>query len=546
MREVLINNTDGKELFYESGRKGYFIGALNGTIPQIGYHIKDRMCGLWFPPHRILGRLEWYDLKEEPLKFERFETLPVSRRVVLRNADSATILTFLMAENSKDFRIRVDTVKPLVCRMVLDSTRIWDNDVTDHIVPVTHLREVSDGLGFEVEGFIYRISTFGGRVLIGKGMNLSWVLDGSGELRISNVNAPYSSFRDVLSIKERSRQNQTIGTFRIRRWVKNMLYDFVMDTEKGSAVVAGFPEYPWWFGVDIYFTGLALLLLDVPGLALSSFKTLMEFLVDGVVPHEVNLDGKVIFSGRPLESLLQADLLLKLAPFVSTPGELREYFYLLHKAGNKFLNASRYPKGSGFVEIPELEGEDVITLDNAVAAFVFAKSMYHLAKMLGFTKLSREYEEMIRWYEFNFLRDWYDPEQEIFKEILGDDKLKGITFNQVLPLVYRLVDSDTAKTVWESLHRKGLITHHGLKHSLSLGKNEGYYGNKDEKVWWIANALLKMASRNYGLPIRYDLDSLFEEDLFSKGMPGVIPEIVGQKDGCFAQAWSALYAPFIG
>ena len=117
----------------------------------------------------------------------------------------------------------------------------------------------------------------------------------------------------------------------------------------------------------------------------------------------------------------------------------------------------------------------------------------------------------------------------------------GITFAQIFPLVYGLVNEDIARTHWKSLQQLGLITPSGLIHSLGFETDRGYYGKKEEKVWWLGNALLKKAAKKYDLTLPNDLDSLFEEDLFRKGMPGAIPEIVGLEGGCFAQAWSALY-----
>ncbi|KUK24116.1 MAG: hypothetical protein XD58_1881 [Thermotoga sp. 50_1627] len=265
-------------------------------------------------------------------------------------------------------------------------------------------------------------------------------------------------------------------------------------------------------------------------------------LENDVVPHEVNLEGKVIFPGKALETLLQADLLLKLTEVVLSPKEAKELFYLLHNAGKAILKTSPYPKGPGFVELQSLETPNIQTLDNAVAAFVFAKSMYQLSKRLGIDSVKREYEALSHWYDIHFLRDWYDTEKGIFKgAICHDEKTSGITFVQIFPLVYGLVNEDIARTLWTRLQQLGLITSRGLIHSLGFGADRGYYGQKDEKVWWLGNALLKKAAENYALPLHSDLDALFEEDLFRKGMPGAIPEIVGLEGGCFAQAWSALY-----
>jgi hypothetical protein len=86
-----------------------------------------------------------------------------------------------------------------------------------------------------------------------------------------------------------------------------------------------------------------------------------------------------------------------------------------------------------------------------------------------------------------------------------------------------------------------MITEKGLKHSLKKNEARGYYGNKAEKVWWLANALLKTANELYGSPLDLSyLKDLFEKDIKKYGTP---PEIVGG-GGCFSQSWSSLF--FIG
>jgi|GEM_PF-1675223 len=544
MREPLINARDPEELFYESGRKGYFVGSLDGTIPPVGYHIEEKMCGLWFPPHRILETLEWFSASGEALRFLRFETLSAGRKVVLKDSDSTTTLTFLMSEDSPDFRVEVVTSKPLLCKIGLDATRIWDKEVTrsDTFSLSYSLKALPGRFELEAEGHTYVVSFPGATLVKRENSKILWCVSRRGELRLSRVGIYPKRFQELMEDKKKARHAQNVECSPVRYWTKNMLLDFVAETENGKGVIAGLPEYPWWFGIDTYFIGLALLGLDLPKLAAESFKNMVSRLVDGAVPHEVSLDGKVIFPGKALETLLQADLLLRLTEIVLTPKEAEELFYLLHNAGKAILKASPYPKGPGFVELQSLETPNIQTLDNAVAAFVFVKSMYQLSKWLGIDSLKGEYETLSHWYNTHFLGDWYDPGRGVFKgAICCDKEAGGITFVQIFPLVYGLVDRDIAQTLWKRLQQLNLITLSGLRHSLGFEMDQGYYGKKDEKVWWLGNALLKKAAKRYDLTLPNDLDPLFEDDLFRKGMPGAIPEIVGLEGGCFAQAWSALY-----
>ena len=51
--------------------------------------------------------------------------------------------------------------------------------------------------------------------------------------------------------KEKARHAQNVESSPIRYWTKNMLLDFIAETGNGKGVIAGFPEYPWWFGIDL-------------------------------------------------------------------------------------------------------------------------------------------------------------------------------------------------------------------------------------------------------------------------------------------------------
>ena len=68
----------------------------------------------------------------------------------------------------------------------------------------------------------------------------------------------------------------------------------------------------------------------------------------------------------------------------------------------------------------------------------------------------------------------------------------------------------------------------------------GFYSGKADKIWWVANAILKKSCMQYDLMCPEFLEELYIRDLYN-GMPGAIPEIVGEKAGCFAQAWSTLF-----
>jgi len=148
----------------------------------------------------------------------------------------------------------------------------------------------------------------------------------------------------------------------------------------------------------------------------------------------------------------------------------------------------------------------------------------------------------LRFYKENFMKDWFDEEKRLFWDYMIDEKKKfSGFFTQIFPLFFRLVNKNLAIRILNELKKTGLISEKGLRHSLK-GDEGGFYGKKEEKIWWISNALLKRTVLSYGMNWDFSkLDEMFKHDMENVGMNHVTPEIVNMEGGCFAQAWSAYY-----
>jgi hypothetical protein len=51
--------------FLSAGNRLYIVGHQNGTFPDLGWHIKDEMGGVWLPPIKLLDGFHAEILKNE-------------------------------------------------------------------------------------------------------------------------------------------------------------------------------------------------------------------------------------------------------------------------------------------------------------------------------------------------------------------------------------------------------------------------------------------------------------------------------------------------
>ena len=521
-----------KMLYYEAGRKGYLIFDENGRIPKIGFHLPEDMAGLWFPPFKIIDCLDF----QKPAR--KVMVNMVGRKVLFEDGE----VEFLFSLDRKRFFIKIKG--KLGIQLRLCETPVWNSDILGWRKTVPRISEKEDKILIELKNLntLFFIKSSGGLFSL-KG-NILKIKSLLPETVVCIGDEPLKSVMKAYE-EERMRKEEYYHLVNnekgARFWLKNMLIDMFLANEYGEGVIAGFPEFPWWFGVDTFFIGRCLLEMDLVDFFKKSFSNLLRYSEKGRIPHEVITNGVIYHKGNPIETSL---FVILLEDYYEKTKDLTfvEENYPMILEGFKNLLKVPYPEGPGFVELEEVSSEHVVTLDNAVAAYRALMALSKLSKLLKDEKTLEWSLDFLKFYRENFMKDWFDEEKRLFWDYMIDEekKFSGF-FTQIFPLFFRLVNKNLAIRILNELKKIGLISERGLRHSLK-GDEGGFYGKKEEKIWWISNALLKRTILSYGMNWDFsNLDEMFKHDMENVGMNHAIPEIVNMEGGCFAQAWSAYY-----
>ncbi len=481
-------------LFYESGGRVY--GVFQDSkelIPRVGYHIPGKMGGVWFGALRVVSSLEVEGFGGAlDVVYE-----DAGRRVIFERGEVELLAPWM--EEALFLRLRGNGV----LKIRLDSTPSWKSEgVIEPFSP--EVRSDSD-------------------VILGDSLEIR--LSGETHVCISRGGCDPKEF-ERKKVEKRSRILERVpeGRKSTEGALKTFLLEMYLKTDGGEGLMAGLEEFPWWFSIDTSFMAPTLLRIGFPDLL---EKTLETLLVKGkdIPPHEVINSGIVndVFNEVELFSVLHSVLLYTEETGDTSLLEISKPYFETAKS----ILKDGFPRGRGMVE---LESEEDLHLDVSCWAFAFLKELSKLSEKLGELR-DGFFEERLSFFERHFLEFWFDERLKLFRDSSGE-----VHFTQLMPLYFELVPKDTAKEVIRKLENIGMITDRGLKHSLRRTKEEGFYGVKSEKVWWIANHILMKSASNYGLEIPYDLIELFHEDLERFKTP---PELVGG-GGCFAQSWSAL------
>lgn len=520
-------------LYYEAGQRGYLIFDENGKIPKVGFHLPRDMTGLWFPPFKIIDFLD-FQKSSEDVVINR-----VGRKILFGDSE----VEFLFSLNKKNFFIR--SRGKLEVRMRLCETPIWCSDILgwQKTIPKIFEKENRIIIEFKNTDATFFIENFGGVCSL-KENNLE-IKSMLPNMVIYIGNEPLGNVFKVYEEEKAKKEeyyrmiNEENG---IKFWLKNMLIDMFISNEYGEGVIAGFPEFPWWFGVDTFFIGRCLLEMNLIDFFKRSFLNLLKYSRKGIVPHEVITNGMVYHEGNPIETSLFVILLEDYYNKTKDLNFIKEMYPIILE-GFKNLLKTPYPKGPGFVELEEVSSKYVVTLDNAAAAYRASIAISKLSKLLNDEKTLEWSLNFLKFYRKNFTKDWLNRKKKLFWDYMIDgEKIFSGFFTQIFPLFFKLVDKNLASCILKELRKVGLISEKGLKHSLKGEEEKGFYGKKEEKIWWISNAILKRTVLSYKIKWNFlKMDEMFKHDVENVGMEHVAPEIINMKGGCFAQAWSAYY-----
>ena len=452
-----LDSIEGKEEFkatpyITAGDRVYAIGSQDGTFPEIGWHIKNEMGGVWNHPIKLLdgynaritngknseelnnakfinypfGNKFLYKLNEFDLSVEQFQFSP--------NQHQGLIIEYLITNESDDtFVGSLEFESSFDLRPTWLGGRTGMNDGNDYIEYDLNNNQIvakdRDNPWFSSVSSSEPITSFehSENSYTGKGVSGIATIQLSIESRAIKrlqfyISGSYNSLNESLNelkiIKSSSDQllNDKISKFndiefhsklttsdpefdQVFRWLKFNSDWFIREVpEIGRGIAAGYPDYPWWFGCDSEYALKGYLSIGAFDLVTSTINLLSSLSnktnKNGRIIHEASTNGSVFNPGNLNETPQFASLVWEAYRWTGNQSLLSENFSLIRRGLNwtlheNDLDKNGFPEGAGMMEIHGLESEMIDVASYTQRGFEDASK---IAAVLGDSILSAEYE----------------------------------------------------------------------------------------------------------------------------------------------------------
>ena len=641
-----------KSPFVTAGDLLYLVGYQDGSFPEIGWHIQGEMGGIWDHPIKLMDGigfdLVWpddsiplidaqtfvnypmankhvFNLPQKDLRIERWQFVPdhlegVSIQLVIEN----------LSQKPQQFKLNF--------RGDVDLRPTWLGEKTnmlDHPDELFYQSNLDAWVGkdeanpwFVVYGgetgstshSLVESSQAGHGKSSSQSYQVSLEAQGTSVLNFT-VAGSYHSQEQAVATFEVIQQNWytlleqksdryhslanmsrlTIPNKQMEQtfeWLKYNCDWLVRNVpEIGTGIMAGIPDYPWWFGVDSEYALKGYMAIGREDVVRSTIKLLDSISNavngNGKILHEVSTNGAVFNPGNINETPQFASLIWEVYRWNGDRQFLEKYFPTI-KRGLAWLldendsDDNLFPEGFGMMEIHGLNSEMIDVASYTQRAFADAAKM---AEELGEEELASKYLEISLDLNRKINEEFWSGPFESYADFIGTDQ-------QALKLIDEaIVRADTLNKPWAvdelentkvtimkdpSAKPRPFVTHHnwvvntpmemniadsakahkaletaskfvnpfgvfvtGIDRDESAGADEGSF--EGSKVFSYTGAVMTLptgvqvvAENNYGRPDKA-LDYLERMTRsFSYALPGSMYE-VSPDYGMMAQAWN-IYA----
>ena len=487
-----------------AGDRIYMVGHQNGSFPELGWHVKDEMGGIWNHPIKLMdgfdialseaNNTEIFRLdratsftnypyankhtfywSSRGLEVERWQFVPDGKEgmsvqlIITNNGDpqdfqllfsgSSDLRPTWLGEqtNMKDYKdvAIYDAVKNLW--VVKDSINPWYVVFGSDRVPYDHVSGVSsyEGLGLGADLF-YDIPLKSGETKI-----INFTIAGSytSEEEVRNTYAYLQNNLKTEVSKKRLRYEALAQKSKLIipdkeieqafEWVKYNC-DWLVRTvpEIGSGIGAGIPDYPWWFGVDSEYALQGYMAIGQTEPVYNTIKLLdsvsMAINGNGKIIHEMSTNGAVFNKGNVNETPQFASLIWKIYQWNGDIEFLKRYFPTIEKGLQWLLEENDANKNSfpdGF-GMMEIHGLDSEMIDVAAYTQKAFADASKIALELGKQQLSETYATQAVLVKERINAEFWSEDMNSYADFIGTDQ-------QALRLIDdAIVRADTLKKPW--------------------------------------------------------------------------------------------------
>nr|WP_298792695.1 glycogen debranching protein [uncultured Allomuricauda sp.] len=503
--DVLIDSASisGKPDYLESpfvtaGDRVYMVGHQDGSFPDLGWHIKGEMGGIWNHPIKLMDGFDAHMIIES-------DTLQLNKASEFVNYPMANMHSFSWPSKNitvERWQFVPDGEQGVLVQYIIKSEQnlraakfnfVGHTDLRPTwLGEQTQMVDSKDSAAFENEKWVVKdenntwFNIFGAdqkaeghKSLDQKGNAISSALTYAIEL---NDQAPtvltfviagsYTSKEDALKTydaiqkdyytladQKRERYKRLAAQSKLTipdktlqqtfEWLKYNC-DWLVRTvpEIGTGIGAGIPDYPWWFGVDSEYALKGYIAIGQDDIVNQTIQLLdsvsMEVNGNGKILHEMSTNGHVFNPGNINETPQFASLIWEIYNWTGDRQFLEKYFPTAQKGlawlmNENDSNKNLFPDGFGMMEIHGLDSEMIDVAAYTQRAFVDATKM---ALELNKPELSKEYSALATKLKDKINDVLWSEEFHSYADFLGTDE-------QAIHLIEdAIVRADTLNKPW--------------------------------------------------------------------------------------------------
>ena len=489
--------------YVTAGDRVYMVGHQIGSFPDLGWHVKGEMGGIWDHPIKLMDGFEvtlnWqdqslkldsatsfvnypyankhtYNLSENNMQIERFQFVPDGKEGILiqyklkSRSDEVQNFDFVFSgfsdlrpvwlgertglidsEDEAEFLINSNAW------LIKDSKNPWYVIFGTHMRPSEYSFEKSIHQGLGISGSLtYKISLQPNEIKI-----INFTIAGSYNSKKQAL-ATYDSIQNKCAdylITKKQRYSQLAEQSKLTipdkelqnafEWLKYNCDWLIRDVpEIGRGITAGIPDYPWWFGVDSEYALQGYMAIGQTDIVYKTIHLLDSVSKavngNGRILHEMSTNGTVFNRGNINETPQFASLIWQTYLWNGDLQFLEKYFPTVKKGLNWLMsendsNNNLFPDGFGMMEIHGLNSEMIDVAVYTQKAFADASKM---AKELQEDSLASDYGKIARTLKDKINIDFWAEEFNSYADFIGTDK-------QALHLIDdAIIRADTLNKPW--------------------------------------------------------------------------------------------------
>ena len=489
--------------FVTAGDRVYMVGHQDGSFPELGWHIKGEMGGIWNHPVKLMdgfdaflvikgtriplekarrftnypmaGRHE-YELHSPDLRIERWQFVPdgleglVLEYVLQNTGDADTSLDFGFAghpdlrptwlgertemTDGKDHAVYDTALNAWIAK---DSLNPWFVIYGSESPGDSHSLRSPEYQGNGISSEI----TYNLSIPAGKSVALRFAIAGShiSQAAAGNTYSNILQNADKLLAAKRDRYAVLASQTRLEtpdsalnqtfEWLKYNCDWLIREVPGiGRGIVAGIPDYPWWFGVDSEYAlqgYMAIGQRDAVYETIHLLDSVSEAVNgNGRIIHEMSTNGAVFNPGNINETPQFASLIWHIYKWNGDRDFLRKYFPTIRKGLSWLMqendgNKNGFPDGFGMMEIHGLDSEMIDVAAYTQTAFTHASL---IATELGEDTLAEGYHQKALELKEKINREFWSEEFASYADFMG-------TNSQALRLIEdAIIRADTLDKPW--------------------------------------------------------------------------------------------------